>query len=78
MADLKTEMGARFGIAFISAIIIYALISPIVNWYIGLSPMTSTCGTNEFCTISKTFINTVLPVGALFLCVLSVIEVFSK
>ena len=78
MPDLKTLIGTRFLVAFAIAIATFALLSPIVDWYIGAVPMTTTCGSNVFCDISKVFINTVIPIGALFLCVLAVIEVFTK
>jgi len=78
MFDLKTRMGASLLIAFVIAILTYALLSPVVSWYIGVVPGFITCQSGDgFCSVTSALIAYVIPIGVLFLCIFTIFEVFS-
>jgi len=79
MFDLKSRMGASLLIAFVIAILTYALLNPIVSWYLNYVPGFITCTVGDtVCEITRSLIAYVIPIGVLFLCVFSIFEVFSN
>lgn len=79
MFDLKTKIGASFLIAMVLAMLTYALLSPIVSWYLTFVPGIITCSAGNWsCDIATSVVAYVIPIGVLFLGVFSVIEVFSN
>ena len=78
MYDLKTWMSAKFLAAMAIAILIYGVLSPIVSWYLSYTPTLITCSAADtFCNTSNAIISYVIPIGILFVCVISMFEVFS-
>jgi len=78
MVDFKTRLGISLIVALAIAIMIYALLNPIVVWYLTYVPGFFTCSANTTCDIIAAFIGYGAPILALFLCVASVFEVFLK
>ena len=78
MFDFKTRIGMSLGVALLTAILIYALLNPLVVWYLDLVPGLVSCATttNTMCVIVVPFVEYGIPIIALFLCVASVFEVF--
>jgi len=78
MFDFKTRIGVSLGVALLTAILIYALLNPLVVWYLDLVPGLVSCATttNTMCVIVVPFFAYGVPIIALFLCVASVFEVF--
>ncbi len=75
--DFKTRIGMSLGVALLTAILIYALLNPLVVWYLELVPGLITCSaTDTTCLIVAPFVAYGVPIIALFLCVASVFEVF--
>jgi len=77
MVDFKTRIGASLGIALLTAILIYALLNPLVVWYLEIVPGMISCGvTDTTCLIVVPMFAYGVPIIALFLCVWSVFEAF--
>jgi len=77
MVDFKTRIGVSFGVALLTAILIYALLNPLVVWYLDIVPGMVSCGvTDTACLIVVPMFAYGVPIIALFLCVASVFEVF--
>jgi len=77
MVDFKTRIGASLGVALLTAILVYALLNPLVVWYLELVPGLISCSsTDTTCLIVSPIIGYGVPLIALFLCVWSVFEAF--
>jgi len=81
MVDFKNEMGTRFIAAFAVAIMVYSLISPVLNIYAlvaSLGFFNCASSADWGCSITLSLMVFVLPVLAMFMCVWAIFEVFWK
>jgi len=81
MTDFKIEMATRLLAAFAVAIMVYSLLSPVLNIYAifssyGFFNCASTADWS--CSIVSSLMAFVLPVLAMFICVWGIFEVFWK
>ena len=77
--DFKTRFITSLCISFLLAMLVVGLLNPIVTWYLNTVPTMFSCGSIGWaCDIPALMITVLVPIGSVFLCVWSVIEVFSK